>query len=66
MQFNAFVCQIQCQMDLFEAKVLNRHKKASLGSELRRINIYAVHYTKKVCLCVYLCVHVCVCVNVRV
>ena len=48
-------------MDFFGSKASNRRKKASIGVELRRIGIYAINNTKKVCLCVCLCVCVCEC-----
>ena len=48
-------------MDFFESKASNQRKKASIGVKLHRISIYAIYYTKKVCLCVCLCVHVCEC-----
>jgi hypothetical protein len=48
-------------MDFFESKASNRRKKSSIGVELRRIDIYAIYNTRKVCLCVCLCVHVCEC-----
>ena len=48
-------------MDFFESKVSNRRQKSSIGVELRRISIYAIYNTKKVCLYVCLCVRVCEC-----
>ena len=49
-------------MDFFQSMALNRLKKSSIGVELRRIDIYAIFYTKNVSLCVFVCVYVCVCV----
>ena len=49
-------------MDFFGSKASNRRKKASIGVELRRIGIYTINNTKKVCLCVCLCVCECECV----
>ena len=48
-------------MDFFGSKASNRRKKVSIGVELRRIDIYAIYNTKKVCLCVCLCVCKCEC-----
>ena len=38
-------------------------KKLLIGVELRRINIYAIFYTRNVWLCVFVCACVCVCVR---
>ena len=45
-------------MDFFGSKASNR-KKVSISVELRRIDIYAIYNTRKVCLCVCLCECVC-------
>ena len=51
-------------MVFFGSKASNQRKKVSIGVELRRIDIYAIYNTKKVCLCVCLCVCECECVFV--
>ena len=69
MQFNTFCVEFE----FFGSKASNRRKKVSIGVELHRIGIYAIHNTRMVCLCMCLCVcawcvcvmHVwCVCVSV--
>ena len=60
MQFDAFCVEFDAKWIFFGSKASNRRKKASIGVELRRIGIYAINNTRKVCLC--LCVFVCVCV----